>query len=60
MSVHMGNPAAKKKLSGEPELDQDWKDVCSDHFVEQQLKKFEAREFPKRETLEAARQRAKK
>lgn len=59
MSVHMGNPAAKKKLSGEPELDQDWKDVCSDILLNNSWKNFKPGNFP-RETLEAARQRAKK
>lgn len=57
MSVQMRHPAGKRKLSGNQRLDQDWKDAWSDHFVQQHLKRIEVREFPKRETLEPARQR---
>lgn len=60
MSVRMHNPASKRKLNGEPELYQDWKDAFSNHSLKQQLKRIEVREIPKRETRETASQRTKK
>lgn len=59
MSLHM-HTASERKLSGEPELDQDRKDGFSNHSVKQQLKRIEVRELPKRETRDTARQRTKK